>query len=150
MNVRPHHWSVVVVVPRAAQYAVIARGFNTRDINFPGGYKDPEDATPADTAARELYEETGLMTTAEFLKLIDTWKGAQNEPVYAYLATGYRGRMRSSGEGKPFWTANISSLVKRTSTFRQDNARLLRKMLEMGRAELDLNDGHLQLRPRVG
>lgn len=129
-------WSTVLVVPRNAQFAVIARNFNVRNVNFPGGSRAPEDDSPSDTAMRELREETGLFTAPEFLRLLDKWQGEDGLPVYAYLVTGYRGRIRSSGEGRAFWTAQTGLLLSPASEFRYHNARLLKKALSLPAPEL--------------
>ena len=130
MNHRPS-WSSVIVVPRNVQFAVIARGFNVRNVNFPGGRRAEEDANPTDTAIRELREETGLFTAPEFLRLIDKWSGADGYPVYAYLVENgrFRGRVRSSSEGRAFWTAQTGLLTSPASEFRDYNRRLLKKVL---------------------
>lgn len=39
----------------------ITRGHNLLDVGLPGGHADPEDPTQAHTAARELFEETGVL-----------------------------------------------------------------------------------------
>jgi 8-oxo-dGTP pyrophosphatase MutT (NUDIX family) len=124
-------WSIIAVIPRGEQFAVIARGFSTRNINFPGGDKTEQDQTPADTAVREILEETGLYTTAEFLRLIDTWKGSRGQRVYAFYITGFQGRLRSSPEGKTFWTAQTSLLISSSSEFRDRAKRLLEKLTRM-------------------
>lgn len=124
-----HPWSVVLVVPRANQFVAIARGFAPRNVNFPGGNRDPEDRTPADTAVRELYEETGLRTTPEFLRIIAKWKGSQGQDVYAFKVARYIGRLRSSTEGKVFWTSQLGSFISPTSEFAKDNAFILSKLI---------------------
>ena len=121
-------WSAVVVVPRGAQFLVVARDFQPQNINFPGGDSEPEDRTPKDTAIRELREETGLGTEARFVRLMDRWVGAQGQPVYAFFVTAFNGRERSSDEGKTFWTSQYPLLTSPHAEFREHNKRLLRTL----------------------
>lgn len=124
-------WSAVAIVPRGEQYLVVARNFQPKDVNFPGGNSEPGDRTPKDTAIRELLEETGVGTQPEFVQLMDKWRGADGEPVYAFFVTAFTGRERSSDEGKAFWTSNLTSLTAKQSTFRVGNKRLLKKLLRL-------------------
>lgn len=123
-------WSVVIVVPRASQYVALARGFNPRNINFPGGSRDLElDAKPVDTVVRELYEETGLRTSPEFVRLITTWNDPQKNPVYAYLVPQFLGRLRAGPEGRVFWTAQIGLFTSPSSEFSTEALLIFRRIL---------------------
>lgn len=124
-------WASVIVVRRGPQFAVVARNFRTRDVNFPGGnIHVEEDTSPIDTAVRELHEETGLKVRPEWLTPLDTWTDPRTRrQVYAYLADRTQGRIRSSAEGKAFWTSQIQLLMRPTSTFHERNQELLRKVL---------------------
>ena len=121
-------WSVVVVVFKGSQSVLaITRGFNPRDPSFPGGDSELTDKTPAETARREMREETGLKATE--MRRIDEWVGERGQPVYAFLVTKWKrsGRLRSSEEGKPFWTRPQRLLVP-SATYRHDARRLLSKL----------------------
>jgi len=119
-------WSAIVVVAKSPDVLLaVTRGFDTRDVNFPGGDAEPSDVTPADTAQRELYEETGLRATR--LRLVHQWPGDRGQVVYAFVADGFRGRLRASAEGKPFWTNKMRLLGPRSS-YRLTTGALLRKL----------------------
>jgi 8-oxo-dGTP pyrophosphatase MutT (NUDIX family) len=120
-------WSVVVVVTRGAQNVLaISRNFNTRDPSFPGGDSETTDESPAATAARELFEETGIKAIE--LRCMDQWMGERGQPVYAFFVPKWKAsRLRTSDEGKPFWTTPQRLLIK--SAFYRDFAqRLLEKL----------------------
>ena len=123
-------WSVVVVAFRGPHHVLaITRAFNTRDPGLPGGDSEPQDATPADTARRELLEETGM--TATELRCMDQWTGERGQPVFAFFAPKIRGaRLRASPEGKPFWTSPKRLMIK-TATYRETAARLFAKLGRM-------------------
>jgi 8-oxo-dGTP pyrophosphatase MutT (NUDIX family) len=120
-------WSVVVVVFSGPHNVLaISRNFNTRDPSFPGGDSEPRDKTPAATAKRELFEETGL--TALELRCMDEWTGERGQTVYAFFVPKWKGaRLRTSDEGKPYWTRPHRLLVK-TATYRDTAQRLLEKL----------------------
>ncbi len=120
-------WSAVTVVFKGSQLILaVSRNFNTRDPGFPGGDSEPEDATPAATASRELFEETGI--TAVELRCMDQWVGERGQPVYAFFAARWNGRrLRASAEGKPFWTRAQNFLIP-SATYRDDAQRLLEKL----------------------
>jgi 8-oxo-dGTP pyrophosphatase MutT (NUDIX family) len=120
-------WSVVLVVFNGPEHVLaLSRGFNTRDPSFPGGNAEPDDETPMQTAARELYEETGLKATE--LRCMDEWVGDKGQPVFAYFVPKWKGkRLRASDEGKPFWTQPRTLLAK-NATFRDEAKRLLSKL----------------------
>ena len=124
-------WSAVVVVPRNDQFLVVARGFQPKNINFPGGDSEPEDRTPKDTALRELREEAGLSSEPKYVRLMDKWLGSDGQPVYAFFVTAFSGRERSSDEGKTFWTSKYSMLTNSQADFRDYNKRLLRKLMRI-------------------
>lgn len=133
MIVEEHvRWSVVLVVPRSNQFAVAARGFNPRDVNFPGGDSSIEDRTPEQTALRKLYEETGIRADVEDLKPMDDWKGDRGQPVHAFYVTVKNKRVRSGTGGKVFWTAALQRLTSRHSTFASYNERLLKLLQRVG------------------
>jgi 8-oxo-dGTP pyrophosphatase MutT (NUDIX family) len=120
-------WSVVTVLFRGPQQVLaLARNFNPRDPAFPGGDSEVFDASPEDTATRELMEETGV--EALELKLMDKWQGERGQPVFAFFVPRWRGpRLRTGAEGKPFWT-RPERLVHRSATYGADAQRLLAKL----------------------
>jgi 8-oxo-dGTP pyrophosphatase MutT (NUDIX family) len=120
-------WSAVAVVFNGPRNVLaVSRGFKTRDPGFPGGDSEPGDDTPAKTAARELFEETGI--TALELKCIDEWVGERGQPVYVFYVPRWRGsRLRTSDEGKPFWTSP-ETLLKRTAFYRMEAARVFESL----------------------
>lgn len=123
-------WSVVVVVSNANNDVLaISRGFSVRDPAFPGGDSEPEDASPAQTAARELFEETGV--TAIDARCIDRWEGDRGQPVFVFFVPKWRGkRLRTSSEGKPFWT-QPKTLVSKTAFYHDEARRVFAKMQEL-------------------
>jgi len=133
MRATPHNWSVALVVPRGQQYLAIARNFNPRDVNLPGGNSDPEDTEPVQTAIRELFEESGLRTQPPQLHLLEARPNERGVLTYAYLVKGYRGRLRASEEGKPFWTAQLHMFSAPSSTFSKHNLRLVHLALMTNR-----------------
>jgi 8-oxo-dGTP pyrophosphatase MutT (NUDIX family) len=116
-------WSAVAVVFKGNSVLGISRQFNTRDPGLPGGDSEIFDEHPADTAKRELYEETGI--EAVELRCIDQWYGERGQPVFAFHVTRWRGgRLRTSAEGKPFWS-RPERLIVNTATYRNEAQRLL-------------------------
>ena len=120
-------WSVVIVVFNGPRNVLaISRGFNTRDPGFPGGDSEDIDQTPAQTASRELFEETGV--TAVELRCIDQWEGERGQPVFAFFVPRWKNtRLRTSDEGKPFWT-RPENLLKKTAYYRDDAKRVFEKL----------------------
>lgn len=133
MRATTPRWSVALVVPRGQQYLAIARHFNPRDVNLIGGDAEPEDTEPVQTAIRELFEESGLRTQPHQLQLLEAQPNERGRLTYAYLVKAYRGRLRSSEEGKPFWTAQLHRFSSPSSTFSKHNLRLVHLALMTGR-----------------
>jgi 8-oxo-dGTP pyrophosphatase MutT (NUDIX family) len=124
----------VVVVVFSGPYNVlaIARDFNARNPALPGGDSNLEDANPAATAQRELFEETGIRALE--LRCMDEWIGERGQPVYAYFVPTWKGsRLRSSSEGKPFWT-RPERLVGKNAVYKAYAEHLLGKL---GRLHVD-------------
>lgn len=116
------------MVPNAhGDFLAISRGFAVRDPALPGGDSEDTDQTPAQTAARELFEETGVR--AMELHCIDQWEGSRGQPVYAFVANKWRGkRLRTSSEGKPFWT-NARVLTQKTAFYKTEAQRIFDKLI---------------------
>lgn len=126
-------WSVVVVVFQGPRFVLaISRNFNQRDPGFPGGDSEPEDENPAATAKRELFEETGVYAVE--LRNMAQWTSDRGAPVYAFFVPKWKlpaSRLRTSNEGKPFWTTPQRLLIK-SATYRETARLLLEKL---GRVE---------------
>jgi 8-oxo-dGTP pyrophosphatase MutT (NUDIX family) len=123
-------WSVVVVVSNGNNDVLaISRGFNLQDPALPGGDSEPFDESPVQTAARELYEETGLRAQGE-ANCIDSWTGERGQPVFAFYVSQWRGRLRTSSEGKPFWT-QPKNLLARGAYYRDEAKRVFEKLQEL-------------------
>lgn len=118
-------WSAVVVAFNGANILAVSRGYIPRDPAMPGGDATDEDTSPAATAAREMFEETGLR--ARELRLMDVWEGTRGQKVYVFFVPRWQGRLRSSSEGKAYWstTANV---LRRSATFRFEARRILEKL----------------------
>ena len=123
-------WSVVIVVANGnSDVLVLSRGFNVRDLALPGGDSEPGDTSPAQTAQRELFEETGI--NAQSANCIDRWEGERGQPVFAFFIPKWTGRrLRASTEGKPFW-ATPHKLLGKTCYYRDDAKRIFEKLNEM-------------------
>jgi 8-oxo-dGTP pyrophosphatase MutT (NUDIX family) len=59
-----------VLVARDGKVLAISRGLDIHDLGLPGGRSDPEDRSARHTAARELYEETGVEVYAPRLQYL--------------------------------------------------------------------------------
>lgn len=120
-------WSVVVVaINKHDRILAIARNFNSRNPALPGGDSIESDTQPARTAKRELFEETGV--TALALRCIDRWEGDRGQPVYVFFAEQWKGaHLRTSNEGKPFWTTP-ETLFRKTATYGVEARRILDKL----------------------
>lgn len=119
-------WSAVAIVFKGPRVLAISRNFNPRDPGFPGGDSETFDATPADTARRELFEEAGIDAIA--LRCVDKWEGERGQPVFAFHVTRWQGsRLRTGDEGKPFW-ARPQRFLAKTATY-SDHAQRLLQML---------------------
>jgi 8-oxo-dGTP pyrophosphatase MutT (NUDIX family) len=122
-------WSAVVVVSNGHNDVLaISRGFNLRDPALPGGDSEPFDEGPAQTAARELYEETGLR--AKEVRCIDRWTGERGQPVFVFYIPQWSGKLRTSSEGKPFWT-QPKNLLARGAYYRDEARQVFAKLQEL-------------------
>jgi len=98
----PRDAAVIVLRRSDGRVLGVTRGNNIRDINFPGGRREPEDQNYAQTAQRELFEETGLHVPFSCLKPIAHWKAGHGS-VIAFQALDWSGKLRPSAEGYPVW-----------------------------------------------
>lgn len=133
-------WSVVLVVANGHNDVLaITRGFTVRDPAFPGGDSEPTDKSPAQTAQRELYEETGLKALE--VSCIDRWVGERGQPVFVFYVPRFTGRrLRASTEGKPFWTQPKTLLMK-SAYYRDEAKRILEKLSEARASEQGAKTG---------
>lgn len=116
----------MIVFNGAHRVLMVNRKFNVRDPALPGGDSEPEDLTPAKTAIRELFEETGLR--AMELICVDKWEGERGQPVFAFFVPKWKGsHLRSSSEGKPYW-AYPQKLLVMSAKYRDIAQRLLEKI----------------------
>lgn len=65
----------------------VSRGLSVRDIGLPGGHVEAFDGSLAQAAARELHEETGVVTAPDGLRPV--FQGGRPErPCIAFVAHG--------------------------------------------------------------
>lgn len=121
-------WSIVAVVTQGEDILAVARHFKPQNINLPGSSDEPEDKTPVDTLRRALLERTGITSRAHHA--MEVFDGELGEPVHAYFVSQWSGKPRAGTGGKAFW-AKPHQLTRPTSTFAEDNQRLLRKLMRV-------------------
>ena len=121
-------WSVVAVVSRGDEILAVARKFDPKDVNLPGGHDREEDLNPPHTLRRVVLEETGVRVRQ--YHLMTSWQGDMGQPVYAYFVSTFGGRARSSTSGKTLW-AKPAQLVKDGSTFQVFNKQLLKTLMRV-------------------
>ena len=72
---------------------------NWPGIVFPGGHVEPRDSF-----VREVYEETGLTVEDSALCGVKQFQDGRRYVVLLYRASRFTGVLRSSDEGRVFWT----------------------------------------------
>ena len=81
------------------------RGLGAGKVNGPGGRLEPGEA-PIDCATREVEEELGVTPLGleyrgeNLFQFVDGY----SIHVYAFVASGYRGKVRETDEAAPLWT----------------------------------------------
>jgi 8-oxo-dGTP pyrophosphatase MutT (NUDIX family) len=117
--------AAVVVLVKDGKVLGVTKGIDRQDINLPGGLRDPEDASPLDTATRELLEETGYQLLQA--KPIASWFSKSGKYVIGFRGTRWTGRLRSSEEGQAAWVSP-RTLLGPGCTHRGLNAGLLGRL----------------------
>jgi 8-oxo-dGTP pyrophosphatase MutT (NUDIX family) len=121
--------AVVVLQRRDGKVLGVTRGRDVKDINPPGGGREPQDLTPLDTAKRELFEETGIrlheaVGIASWLK--------DGKYVIAFKGLAWSGTLRPSKEGVPAWV-RPSRLFQDTCSYRGFSIGMLQRRGRRGR-----------------
>jgi len=111
----------------------VSRGADTMDWGMPGGWLEPGES-PAEGAARELWEETGIEVRPEHLRQVYEQQGCitfapvPNAPVWG---TTYAGNLvlepQGEWEGYPAWV-RPKTIACATCTFGASNGRMLRAL----------------------
>lgn len=97
-------------VKSGGKVLAVSRGADMSDMNMPGGGVElGED--PRDAAARELWEETGIVAHEMFPVFSKT---ANGKIITAYKVVSYGGELRGSDEGTPEW---VEPSVLRASSY---------------------------------
>lgn len=119
-------WHSAVIVLRKPDGRVlgVTRGDDLEDLNLPGGNRKWRDLSPAETARRELREETGLLVRT--LRPLASWSH-EGRTTVAFQGLSWSGRLRPSSEGHPFWV-HPQELRGSDSRFRQENDILLSRL----------------------
>lgn len=135
MNTHNFPISGCVVVLYEGKILGVSRKHDTSQWGIPGG-KAEEGETPAMAAARECWEETGLIV--EGLRHIyegDCGPGSDGKSFYvhSYLVDKFHGSPKQMGEGKVGWITEQELL---SGPFADYNSRLL-TALKKYRAGLD-------------
>lgn len=96
---RTNKQTAVVYLRKGDKVLAVSRGSDLSDMNMPGGGVEPGE-DPMTAAARELWEETGLI--AHELVHVYT-KEVNGRTIVAFKAISFAGKLRSSPEGKAAW-----------------------------------------------
>jgi 8-oxo-dGTP pyrophosphatase MutT (NUDIX family) len=121
--------AVVLLQRRDGKVLGVTRGHDLNDINPPGGYREPWDQSPLDTARRELYEETGIRLH-EAVGIASWFKDGRY--VIAFKGINWSGALRPSKEGVPAWV-RPNKLFQDTCTYRGFSMGMLQRRRGRGR-----------------
>lgn len=114
-----------VVIVNQGRVLAISRGLDRTKLTFPGGGTDRADRNPRETAARELFEETGVVVEPGHLQYVD-----QNNGFVVYTPMNIRSwpnELRSTPfEGFVGWHEPYELLSSRHGAFQ---GRVLQKVL---------------------
>lgn len=109
-DVEPTSQSAVVYLKKGDKVLAVSRGSDLSDMNMPGGTVEMGE-DPMTAAARELWEETGLV--AHELIPVHS-KNMNGKKVSAFKVVHFGGKLRSSSEGKAAW---VDPQVIRSSSY---------------------------------
>ncbi len=114
-----------VFVIRDGKILTVSRKEDPKACGFPGGKAD-EGETPAQTAARECFEETGLVVGG----LRELYKGSDSVDfmVYTFYAHECWGEPRDMGEGHVEWVEPSRLVNGKFSEYNQKVLAAWRKM----------------------
>ncbi len=94
----------VILSIRGNKVLAVSRPDNPFLFALPGGNVE-QGETPVQAAARELFEETGLMAT----DLFPVYEGIERgNHVITYYAPSVYGKLKSSTEGEAAWVSHYS------------------------------------------
>lgn len=117
----PMAGAAFVVTERDGLVLAVSRGPGGWNWTLPGGGQEPGE-TLATTAARELWEETGLIPTTPLHFMM----GSRNGRRAFFYAGGVHGRLRGSAEGDAAWVP-WPFLIERGGRWRKVFAALSRR-----------------------
>jgi 8-oxo-dGTP pyrophosphatase MutT (NUDIX family) len=118
------HATVIVLQKPDGRVLGVTRGDDLDDLNLPGGNRKLQDRSPAETAQRELREETGLQVKT--LRPLAVWT-CEGRKILAFQGLSWSGKLRPSFEGHPFWV-QPEELEGIGSRFRHENGMLLKRL----------------------
>ncbi len=85
---------VVVIIPDG-RVVGITRSFDLRAVEIPGGHNESTDPSLAHTAARELVEETGVLTDPRALQPVQTTGDGRYTSYLAHAVEHWPERLQS-------------------------------------------------------
>ena len=117
---------------------------NWPGIVFPGGHVEPHESFVR-AVVREMYEETGLTVENPVLCGVKQFQDGRRYVVLRYRASRFTGVLRSSDEGRVFWTPLAELPQARLADSFQD---MLEVFLADSPRELYYGDAGAEILPR--
>ena len=117
---------------------------NWPGIVFPGGHVEPRESFVR-AVVREMYEETGLTVENPVLCGVKQFQDGRRYVVLLYRASRFTGVLRSSDEGRVFWTPLAELPQARLADSFQD---MLEVFLADSPRELYYGDAGAEIWPR--